>query len=141
MNEDKKKAYILSHVVAESIISSMEDIFAVLDLEGKVQFVNETFQRILGYGEEDIVGQVLLEYFFSPEDDFMFEGRQSAVLTDNEFVKNYNIGIKAKNEKIMPFNISMTPIFNKDKEMIGTAFIGRDMRQMINILRQLKEIN
>ncbi|MBN1521344.1 MAG: hypothetical protein JW928_02325, partial [Candidatus Aureabacteria bacterium] len=43
--------------------------------------------------------------------------------------------------KIMPFNISMTPILDKDKETIGTAFIGRDMRQMISILRQLKEIN
>ena len=134
MNCDPEKKNILSHVMAESIISSMTDIFIILDEAGKINYVNENFKSVLGYKNEDIIGKILIEYFFKIEDNFYLEKVEDTELTEHDFVKNYNTGIKTNDETILPFNVSMTPIMDRQGKIIGTAVVARDMRQMMSIL-------
>jgi diguanylate cyclase (GGDEF)-like protein/PAS domain S-box-containing protein len=57
----------LSQIRLSTIMDNMGDIVAVFDFNGIVTFVTESYQRILGYGRDELVGQNALEYIH-PDD-------------------------------------------------------------------------
>jgi len=142
--EDYNKEEILSKIDIKSVISTMDDIFLVVDYYGNIRYVNDSFKRMLGYKDEDVINKPFLELLFDICDNFEENsGKESeALFTENDVLKNYNTGIKAKNGEIIPFNISFSPVFReKDKSICGTVVIGRDMRRIVSIMKQLKEVN
>ena len=141
MQAFEEKNSLMTGVLANSICAFMEDIFIFLDHKGKIRYVNRAFYTVLGYAESDIAGRDLLELFFKPEDELITEKTFDAEWTEEDNLRNYNIGIKSKDGDILPFNISIFPVFSDAKVVIGTALVGRDMRQMTDILSKLKNMN
>jgi diguanylate cyclase (GGDEF)-like protein/PAS domain S-box-containing protein len=57
----------LSQIRLSTIMDNMGDIVAVFDFNGIVTFVTDSYQRILGYGRDELVGQNAFEYIH-PDD-------------------------------------------------------------------------
>ena len=141
MNNTPEKENIFSHLMVESLISSMEDIFIILDTNGCVDYVNDNFYQLLGYDSSEIMGRSLFELFEKSDEDLYTEKAENTELTGRDFIRNYNIGIRSKRGDTVPFNINMTPVASREGKIIGTAVSARDMSKMIKVLKELKVMN
>jgi len=57
----------LSQIRLSTIMDNMGDIVAVFDFNGIVTFITDSYQRILGYGRDELIGQNAFEYIH-PDD-------------------------------------------------------------------------
>jgi len=56
-----------SQIRLNTILDNMGDLVAVFDFNGIVKFVTPSYQRILGYGEDELIGRNAFEYIH-PDD-------------------------------------------------------------------------
>jgi PAS domain S-box-containing protein len=135
---------ITSKLAAESIVSSMRDILIITDRDGKIAFVNESFCQALGYREKDVYGKKL-EVLLRPLEDASFYREQKpsfvkermAELTREGYVKDYDMGIADSNGKVVPFNLSLSPVSADRNEVIETVIIGRDMTEVRELISHI----
>ncbi len=130
---------LTSSVVAEKIVSNMSNFLLLLDSMGKINSVNKSATDLLGYQENELLGQDFSHIFvnqtnarelLSPEsfDTFQQAGN----------LNNIDTAFRSKNNEKIPVMLSISPII-EDKRIKGLVCIGNDIKDMKIAENEIKE--
>lgn len=110
-----------------AIVDSSSDIIVSKDLDGIVTSWNRAAERILGWTEEDMLGQSIRRII--PDDHQQEEDRILALVRMGERVPRFETERLAKSGERIPLAITVSPVFNAERTIIGASKIATDLRE------------
>ncbi|GAB5558231.1 MAG: PAS domain-containing protein [Schleiferiaceae bacterium] len=122
----------------DDIIENLQEGFILVDSNAKITRVNEAFQEITGYSEEELFAQ---EYPY----DFVVEGRDvdlksfSAELFQRKDKPTFETKFKKKDGTIVPIRVSPSVLLNPSGELIGLYSTLKDISQEIADKQKIKD--
>ncbi len=115
----------------DHIIQSMVDGLIVVDAEGTVKMVNKALLHLLGYQENEIIGQpveILFDDRASTEEP-RAPRLQQWTWSEAIVIKNAEVNCRRKTGECIPVMLSGSPIRDSDGEMIGAVAVAKDLRE------------
>lgn len=120
-----------------SVLSHSFDLIAFTDLEGNIEFINEAGLNLVGLDEES---RVEVENFISllvPETHERFRAHVAAALEKKVFESDFPL-LHVRNGSQVPVHLTTFVVIEKGSP-VGLGFIGRDLRELKEIVRQLHQ--
>ncbi|KAF0129514.1 MAG: Sensor protein [Bacteroidetes bacterium] len=119
-----------SSLFANNVISSMNEGFTLLDLEGKHKSVNHAFIKMTGFSENELLGKGAPHPYWPEEEIDVIKNAFSATLSGkNSFVK---LIFKHKNGKRFPVVISSFSVNDDLGNIVGYAATIKDLSEVIS---------
>ena len=152
-DSDKTKEQLISELAEirekkfflENILDNMLDSIVITDVEGSITRMNRAFIQLLGYEEEEILGNDIVELSLQKEGVYesitgelveinkdFFDYRESCMsklVEDGEIVNMKNYYIR-KDNKIIPIENNMTYLYNENGDRIGLVVASRDITEL-----------
>jgi|GEM_PF-3541148 len=117
----------------ESLITNSFDAVVLFDLEGRIISTNPAFEKIYGWSQEEVKGKVL-PMVPERERGQVIEYFRTVAKTGRPF--NYTgLRLRKDGEKML-MNMSVSPVYDNDGNVVAIAGIGRDVS---DVSRALKE--
>jgi two-component system, cell cycle sensor histidine kinase and response regulator CckA len=118
--------------LADAITSNAAEGLLLIDNEGRVTFINKMAQDMLGWTQEELVGEVLHDKLQScrpdgsarPSDD----SPHMEVLRTGQTLRSHEDYFIHKNGQIVPVSCSVAPI-RSDSLIAGAVMVVRDLTQ------------
>ena len=117
-------------LAAREVIGTMADALFVCNREGQIQLANPAAERLLGYGENELIGRRLEDLLVKDDDAFSSSLRRRTVRMEEHV-------FQGKNGQRVELMISIAPVVD-DGEAAGAIMIGRDMRERKEAERQIR---
>lgn len=121
MDSEKKKAMLAA------IIDSSDDAIIGKDLNGTITSWNKSAERIFGYTEEEAVGKHI--FLIIPEDHRNEESYIIGQIREGKKVNHFETVRKAKDGRLVPLSITVSPIKDSSGKIIGASKIARPLEQ------------
>ncbi len=125
---------ITPHMVAERILDTMPDCVVAVDMNDRISFANKETNEILGYKEEELIGEPLDE-IITP--DGLTGFRVSREL--GKELKNFETEVVRKDSKKVLVSVNASEIRDRKKNIVGYVLVLRDIRETTELIRTLKE--
>ena len=126
----------------ESIMSSMTDALIVVNSDATLRSVNKAALDLLGYKEDELIGQPVKKIFLQEEEEEIKEESLLHKYFQKIIIAGvaYNIGLTflTKQGKAIPVNFSGA-VMQQDGKIIGMVGVARDMRQIMAIISDLEK--
>ena len=119
---------ISSHEFMDNIIKSLNDTLIVVDPDGIIKRVNRATINLLGYKEEELIGQPVTIIF--PEAHYRnFSARKYLIknIVESETAGNFERNYKSKSGKFIPVLFSVSVIKSKHGKIEGFVCIALDI--------------
>ena len=120
-----------------SIVEFSEDAIISKDLRGIIKSWNRGAENIFGYTEKEAVGNSIL--MLIPPDRQHEEQMILERIYKGEQVKHFDTIRMAKDGKLIPISLTISPVKNNKGEVIGASKIARDITEKIRLQQQLQE--
>ena len=118
-----------------TLMESMNEVIMMVDNDDKVQYVNKKFTEILGYTEEEIIGEIGYEKLIDPkEHKKIIDANQAR--TQN-IISQYESSFIAKDGTKVDFLISGAPIKDSNGKVIGSIGSMMDITEKKKIEKEL----
>ena len=114
-----------------AIVESSDDAIISKDINGVVTSWNKAAERILGYTEQEIVGQSITRII--PPDMRDEETRILARLRDGERISHFQTVRMKKNGERINVSLTISPIRDQYGNVVGAAKILRDITEQMLI--------
>jgi len=128
-----QKAYL------ESIMSSMTDSLIVVNPDATLRSINKAALDLLGYGEEELVGQPVGKIFLKEEGEkeksTLHEYSQKIIAAGVAY--NIRLTFLTKQGKSIPVYFNGA-LMQQDGKTIGIVGVARDMRQIMAVISDLE---
>lgn len=139
-NEEKKEIEGYARIV----LDNMFHFAGLLDLKGRIKFINKPALEAVGMELDDLMGINFWEsnWFQTSKKNVNLQKTFITSALEGNFIRA-DIEVYGKNngkDKIIT-DYSLTPIFNKDKEVIFLLAEGRDITDKKNLEKELEEKN
>jgi len=134
----KIEATSVSKEYVDNIITSMTDSLVVIGSNAKIKTVNKATCVLLGYIEEELIGNDVSLMFLEKED--FLKGTRLTKLIERGSIQNYEMTYKTKSGKKIPMSFSGSVMKNKEGKLEGIVGIARDMREMKRLFEKEKEL-
>ncbi|HLL43827.1 MAG TPA: PAS domain S-box protein [Segetibacter sp.] len=121
----------------KDFFDNVHDLIQVVDLQGKIVYVNSAWLKVSGYSLDEIKEQSIYS-FVADEDKQLYQEYRSKVVAGNKPEKEILVRFKAKGGKNVLLEGSSTLRNNKDNSSC-TLGIFRDVTAKIESAIQLKE--
>jgi PAS domain S-box-containing protein len=119
-----EEAERIRNLLAE-IVRSSHDAIIGMTITGRIQTWNPGAERIYGYSAEEAVGKDI-EIIFPPslinEKDWILEKVRSG-----EFISDFETRRLRKDGIVIDVSVTISPIFYKERNIIGTSTIVKDI--------------
>jgi two-component system sensor histidine kinase UhpB len=124
----------------EQIIQTMSEGIAIVNNNGEMMYVNETFCQMTEYSNSEIIGKIGNELFFdsSEQKDNMEKISKERI---EKLTSKYEIQIKTKTGKIKWLLITGSPYKDKNNKVIGSIGIHTDITDRKNAEVDLMDAN
>ncbi|MBU4184844.1 MAG: response regulator [Proteobacteria bacterium] len=152
-----EEALAASKFYTESIIQNLLDTLVVVDAEGKIQTVNPATCDLLGYTEQELIGQPIDIIFAA---DTLFKGTRMKELIEEGSVREYDMTYQTKSGEKIPVCFSGSVMYETrgqksedrgqrtdetrdtkyERRIIGIVGIARDMREIKRLMQKEKEL-
>jgi PAS domain S-box-containing protein len=129
-------ASTVSKDYVDNILRSMNDTLIVVSPDGNILTVNNATCTILGYKEEELVGQPVGKIFAEEQ---LFKGARFEKLIKDGSVRNYDMIYRTKSGEQIPVSFSGSVMRDKDGNLTGIVGIARDMREIRELISQLED--
>lgn len=124
-----KKPFIPTAVEAQAylsaIIDSSDDAIVSKDLNGNITSWNISAERIFGYTAEEAIGKhislIIPQDYMRDEDYILGQIRQGLKVDHFETIR------RKKDSKLIDISVTVSPIRNKQGQVIGASKIARDI--------------
>jgi len=116
-----------------ALVDSSDDAIISKTLQGRIQSWNRGAEAIFGYTEEEMLGQPMLRLF--PEERIEEEAFILGKILAGEKVEHFETVRIHKNGKRIHVSATISPIRDRDGNIIGASKIARD----ITLLRRQQE--
>lgn len=117
-----------------AIVASSDDAIVSKTLDGVVTSWNTAAERLFGYPEREAIGHALVDLIIPEEhrgEEEMILGR----LRHGERVDHFETVRRAKDGRLIPVSITVSPVRNASGAIVGASKIARDITQQ----RRLEE--
>ncbi|MCF3107605.1 PAS domain S-box protein [Niabella sp. CC-SYL272] len=112
-----------------AIVSSSQDAIVSKTLKGVITSWNPAAERLFGYKEREVLGKHIS--LIIPEDRIHEEDFILEQIGRGQRIEHFETVRKAKNGTLIPISLTISPVFNERKEIIGASKIARDISEMI----------
>ena len=126
---EKTKGYL------ESILKYSNDMIITTDLEGSIVTFNEGAERILGYKSIEVVGTLMVDYYYQKEE----RSKLYEIIEHGAMVNNYDTQLVRKDGKVIDISLSLSLLRDENEKVVGTVGIGRDITEWKKMQEQLNE--
>ena len=130
---NKEKAYI------ENLVDNAGDAIISTDVEDRILTWNHGAEVIFGYSKEETVGQSLTILLPSHRAGELKEIRDKVRLTG--VIRNLEVRRIRKDGIIIEASLAVSPIRDKDDNMIGFLHLARDITEKKRYEQRLKELD
>ncbi len=121
-----------------SLMNSVGDGICGLDTEGRITFVNPAMERLLGYSEEELLGQSRGMFFVAPTQ----RGREcpvALVLQGGETQQVSDCCFRCRDGTHLPVEYVATPLREGDATL-GVVIAFRDVRARMELMQSIQEL-
>jgi len=134
--KEEQKEILDQRGYLESIISSITDSLIVVNPDATLRSVNKATLDLLGYREDELIGQPVKNIFLQEEESILHKYFQKII----DAGVRYNIGLTllTKQGKAIPVNFSGA-LMQQDGKIIGIVGVARDIRQITAIISDLEK--
>jgi PAS domain S-box-containing protein len=134
--KEEQKEILDQRGYLESIISSITDSLIVVNPDATLRSVNKATLDLLGYREDELIGQPVKNIFLQEEESILHKYFQKII----DAGVRYNIGLTllTKQGKAIPVNFSGA-LMQQDGKIIGIVGVARDIRQIMAIISDLEK--
>jgi PAS domain S-box-containing protein len=130
-----------SRYLLAAIVDSDDDAIISKDLNGIIKSWNQGARRMFGHTAEEIIGQPMLrlipEYLHYEKDEILRK------LRIGERIDHYETTRVRKNGSLIEVSVTISPVRNKEGEMIGASKVARDIsdrKRMEKVLIQSEKL-
>ncbi len=107
-----------------AIIKNSEDAIISKDLQGKIESWNRGAEKLYGYLENEVIGKRIQDIFKKNKLEINSHLKE---IRKGKTVSNFQTTRYTKGGKRLHLALSLSPIHNKEGEIIGVGTIGRDI--------------
>ncbi|VVB97649.1 Methyl sulfide methyltransferase-associated sensor [uncultured archaeon] len=138
MTEDLRKTTVSKDYV-DNIIRSMFGTIVVVTPDGQIQTVNQATCDMLGYKEQELVGQTV-DILFADE-NIKHKAAWFDELTETNYVSNIEKTYLAKDGRKIPMIFTGSVMRNDNGEVQGLVCVALDITERKRMMEQLKQKN
>jgi PAS domain S-box-containing protein len=131
---DRKRDEIEQKRLAIAVEQCVESIM-ITDKDGRIQYVNPSFERITGYSREEALGNTPT-FLEESEDDRSFIEGMIATIKSGKSWKGRIRG-KRKNGEFFHKDMTISPVRDSTGEITNYVDVGHDVGERIELERQL----
>jgi two-component system cell cycle sensor histidine kinase/response regulator CckA len=130
------------------LVESSPDLIYTLDEQGKFTFVNDAFERLLGYRREEVIGRHYSEIVL-PQDveksRFVFNERRTGGRAASGLELRLRHGPSPMEPPDFPVEVKAQGIYDResdrqDKNFLGTYGVARDLRERKALEQHLQQV-
>jgi len=130
------------------LVESSPDLIYTLDEQGRFTFVNDAFERLLGFRREQVIGRHYSE-FVLPQDveksRFVFNERRTGSRAASGLELRLRRGLSPMEPPDFPVEIKAQGIYDReserqDKNYLGTYGVARDLRERKALEHHLQQV-
>jgi PAS domain S-box-containing protein len=130
------------------LVESSPDLIYTLDEQGRFTFVNDAFERLLGFRREQVIGRHYSE-FVLPQDveksRFVFNERRTGSRAASGLELRLRRGLSPVEPPDFPVEIKAQGIYDReserqDKNYLGTYGVARDLRERKALEHHLQQV-
>ncbi len=136
--QERTKELEESRNYINNVMENMMDMLIVVDPKGIIKTINKITEEILGYGEEELIGQPVNLIFPSGEIS-VFGTSQFNELFKDGLARNLETIYLSKNKRNIPVLFSGSVMKNEYDEVIGIVCVAQDITELKNAESILKE--
>ncbi|MEC1178698.1 PAS domain S-box protein [Metasolibacillus meyeri] len=123
-NMDKQMKFSSAEAYLKLFFNHAEDAMAVFDLNNKIIEVNAAFEKMYGWTREECLGQS--PQLVAPENAEAAQNRFLKLLQGERFHLLETKDMR-KDGSVFDAQISLSPIYNSDGDMLAVSVISRDI--------------
>jgi PAS domain S-box-containing protein len=120
-----------------AIVESSDDAIISKDVSGIVTTWNKGAERIFGYSAEEMIGKPIATIAAPDRLDEMPRILQR--IKQGERIDHYETIRKAKDGRLIPISLTVSPIHDEEGRVVGASKIARDITERIRIRAELAE--
>ena len=109
----------------QSLVNGSNDAIISKSLDGKITGWNPAAERMFGYKSSEILGQSVLKLF--PDNLIGEEGKIISRIMLGEQLQHYETIRKRRDGSVFPASVTVSPIVDKNNQIIGASKIVRDV--------------
>ncbi|RMD48412.1 MAG: PAS domain-containing sensor histidine kinase [Ignavibacteria bacterium] len=114
-------------------VEQSANIVMILDLKGRIEYVNNRIEEILGFPKEEFIGKNPRELIVSGDDTTNIREMAKSIINGEKWSGTFLV--KDKNDENVWLNIVLSPIFTEDK-ISNYLAIMEDVTEKINTANQ-----
>ncbi len=119
------------------LVEQAKEIFAVTDLQGRIEYVNPAFEKITGYSAAEVMGKTFRVLRSEEEKDELFESMWETLLKGNEW--RGRLTNRRKNGELFIEDAVIFPIKDENNQIIRFCKIARDISREIQLEERLRQ--
>lgn len=112
-----------------AIVESSEDAIISKNLDGIITSWNAGAERILGYSEEEAIGQPIT--MIIPKDRLHEEKKIIARLKRGQRIDHFETLRLTKSGKLIPLSLSISPLRDGNGKVVGASKVARDISEKL----------
>ena len=123
-----------SKAYTESIIQNFLDTLIVVDAKAKIKTVNPATIHLLGYTEEELIGQPVSIIFAEEEEEevnrffqFFKEPEKSKALDPKDAIRNKELNYKTKDGQLIPMSFNASVLTDEAGKVAGVVAGAKDI--------------
>lgn len=110
-----------------SYIQNANDTIAVFDLEGRIIYTTDNWDRQLGYQRKDVLNQRVFEQYMHPDDAPQSQAFLDSVISSKEGKTGFQYRIRHVDGSWRWHMVSLSPILNEAGEVESVVAIARSI--------------
>ncbi|WP_027408347.1 EAL domain-containing protein [Anoxybacteroides tepidamans] len=119
-----------------SLLTHSHDAFIMFDLEGRILRVNREFERLFGWKEEELLSKSIMQFAPKYRSKWL---RGLRKLSAGESLTVVRLALADKNGAKVYVSANITPLFDKNGNVIAGLSIIRNLTDLIEVQERLKQ--
>ncbi|MFX1517216.1 MAG: PAS domain S-box protein [Promethearchaeota archaeon] len=120
----------------QMLVEKLEEGVLLENAEGEISFVNPKTAKLLGYTEEELVGQ---HWSFIVPKEYLDQITQETSKRPEGIGTTYEASLLAKDGVVIPVIITATPVFSHKGEFDGVLSVFTDIKDRKEVEQKLRE--
>jgi len=120
-----------------SAVEQSAESIVITDINGTIQYVNPTFERVTGYPIQEAVGQNPRILKSDKQDEDFYRQMWKTLLSGNHWTGR--LVNKKKDKTLFTEEASISPVFDKSEKIINFVAVKRDITKEIQLENQLRQ--
>jgi len=121
-----------------TLVNTIQEGLIMVDREGIIQYVNEPFCKLIGYTEQEIVGEKAVSTKWLPDEQLTFI-REKLKKRKEGVTDAYELQFHTKKGEKRWCLVSGAPLYDRHENVIGSFSVNMDITRMKKAEEELRE--